>query len=75
MKLLHKAAACIGCGVCTEVAPHYFEMDEAGQARLFTTRRGDVFHSADALPMDTESLARAEAECPVNIIRLNLDNS
>jgi ferredoxin len=70
MRLLHKRAECIGCGVCTEVAPLYFEMDQEGQACLLTAKREDIFHCAEANPADLPSLERAAAECPVNIIRL-----
>ena len=34
MRILHKAGECIGCGVCAEVAAHYFEMNEEGLARV-----------------------------------------
>jgi ferredoxin len=70
MKILHKAAHCIGCGVCAEVAPLYFEMNEEGLARLHASTREDVFYCAVANPADVQSLDRAEAECPVDIIRL-----
>ena len=70
MKLLHKATECIGCGVCTEVAPHYFEMNEEGLARLHDATRAGVFHVMEIFPADVESLSRAEMECPVDIIRL-----
>jgi ferredoxin len=70
MKLLHKATECIGCGVCTEVAPHYFEMNAEGLAHLHDATRESVFHCTEALPADVELLRRAEKECPVAIIHL-----
>ena len=70
MRILHKAAQCIGCGVCAEVAAHYFEINEEGLARLLAATREDIFHWAEANPADVPALERAEAECPVDIIRL-----
>jgi ferredoxin len=70
MRILHKAAECIGCGVCADIASHYFEMNEDGLAQLLASTREDVFNCAEANPADVQSLKRAEAECPVDIIRL-----
>ena len=70
MRILHKASECIGCGVCAEVAPLYFEMNEEGLAHLLASTREDVFHCATANRADAQMLQRAEAECPVDIIRL-----
>jgi len=45
-------------------------MNEEGLAQLLASTREDVFHCAAANPADAQTLQRAEAECPVDIIRL-----
>ena len=42
MKLIpisHKKPECIGCALCAETAPNYFEMDEGGEAKLIRVVR------------------------------------
>ncbi|MFW6132539.1 MAG: ferredoxin [Planctomycetota bacterium] len=51
---------CIGCGLCPEVCPEVFEMDD-DQAVV----------KADPVPADAEDSAREAAEsCPVDAIAL-----
>ena len=50
MRILHKAAECIGCGVCAEVASNYFEMDEEGMARLLACHAEEYFIAPRRIP-------------------------
>ncbi len=74
MKLLtiaHKKPECIGCGLCAEVAPNYWQMDENGEARLISVRhQSGPFHYGDGFPEDAQVLQEAETGCPVDIIRI-----
>ncbi|MDP6849818.1 MAG: ferredoxin [Planctomycetota bacterium] len=67
----HKASECIGCCLCAETIPSYFEMNEDGLAVL----KGGVdergFFRSDALAMDREDIQIAVDGCPVDIIRLS----
>lgn len=75
MKLLviaHKKPECVGCGLCAEVAPNYWRMDDDGEAQLVSvTREYGPFQYADGFPEDAAPLREAEAGCPVDIIRIN----
>ncbi|MCB2293255.1 ferredoxin [Clostridium algoriphilum] len=50
---------CIGCGLCPEVCPEIFEMDEDGKA---------VASSDEVLENLLSSAKDAEEQCPVNAI-------
>jgi len=71
MIICHKQHECIGCALCVEEAPEYFVMDDDGMAVLVNGTQKNIFYSAEAHAMDRESIQRAVAGCPVNIIRLD----
>ena len=50
---------CIGCGVCPNLAPDVFEMNDEGIAEV----------TVDTVPSDSEDAAREAAEeCPAEAI-------
>ncbi len=52
---------CIGCGICAEVCPQVFEMDEEDKARVTT----------DPVPPDAEESCREAADqCPGSAIQI-----
>ncbi len=67
----HKATECVGCCLCAETVPQYFEMDEHGLAVLQAARDDGVFRRASALTLDQEQLETAVEGCPVDIIRVS----
>lgn len=67
----HKAIECIGCCLCEETAPHYFQMDENGMAQLLDGTAEGVFFRALGLKVDEDALKEAEEGCPVDIIRVD----
>ncbi len=71
MRVLHKRNACIGCDVCTEVAPAYWRMHEDGMAQLRSIKSSDgPFDVAQGFEDDVGALEEAEQGCPVQIIRI-----
>lgn len=74
MKLIpisHKKPECIGCALCAEVAPTYFEMDEDGEAQLVrVVRQQGKFQYSEGFEDDREVLEAAEEGCPVDIIKI-----
>ena len=58
MKLIpisHKKPECIGCALCAEVAPNYFEMDEDGEAQLIrVVREQGKFQFSEGFEDDRE---------------------
>lgn len=69
--IAHKQPECIGCMLCAEVAPQYWEMNEDGEAELRRVTRSDkTFHYSEGFEEDRDILNEAEAGCPVNIIRI-----
>jgi len=53
--------ACIGCGLCAEICPEVFEMDDEQIATVI----------ASPVPVDAEDDAKeAEDQCPTDAIRL-----
>jgi len=72
IQIAHKKPECIGCDLCAEVAPNYFEMDDDGEARLIRlTREDPFFQYGEGFPEDLEILKQAEDGCPVDIIRIS----
>jgi ferredoxin len=67
----HKALECIGCCLCAETIPQYFEMDDDGMAVLTGGLKRGVFHSAPALALDQAEIDTAIEGCPVDIIRVD----
>lgn len=70
LRVLHKAAECIGCAACEENAPDYFHLDDDGMAQLAESTTQGPFQVAQALRLDEDSLRAAAADCPVDIIRV-----
>ncbi len=67
----HKALECVGCCLCEETAPAYFQIDEGGMAQLQDGKPEGVFFRATALRIDQAELEEAVEGCPVNIIRVS----
>ena len=71
IQIAHKKPECIGCALCVEVAPGYWQMDEGGEAQLSqVTRKDKQFEYAHGFEEDREALEQAENGCPVGIIRI-----
>ena len=71
IRIAHKKPECIGCGLCAEVAPGYWHMDENGEAQLNQVCHTDAqFEYADGFEEDRATLEQAEEGCPVDIIRI-----
>ena len=70
IKIRHKKPECIGCKLCTDEAPQYFQMDDEGLAQLLHSSQQGVFQIADGFDEDLEDLKRAEEGCPVDIIHI-----
>lgn len=52
---------CIGCGLCAEICPEVFEMDDESIAQVIV----------DVIPLEAEETAReAAASCPVEAIKI-----
>lgn len=71
VKIRHKKSECIGCKLCADVAPCYFQMDEEGLAQLLHSRQQGVFQTVEGFEEDLEDLLRAEEGCPVDIIHID----
>ncbi len=72
IRIRHKRPECIGCDLCTQIAPQYWYIDdEDGLATLYQVdeTRGQ-FTYADALPNDLAILQEAARSCPVDIIQI-----
>ena len=71
IKILHKRLECIGCGLCAEVAPSYWYMDNDGLASFLNKRADDgLYETAMGWEVDIKSLKQAEEGCPVQIIKV-----
>ncbi len=71
VRIFHKKPECIGCGLCAEVAPNYWIMDDDGEAQLINIVREDkTFQYGEGFPEDMDMLKEAEEGCPVDIIRI-----
>lgn len=66
----HKKSACIGCKLCADVAPHYFEMDEDGLAQLLDSHQQGVFQVSEGFQEDLDDLRQAVQGCPVDLISI-----
>ncbi|MDW7657200.1 MAG: ferredoxin [Bacillota bacterium] len=52
---------CIGCGLCAEICPDVFEMDDESIAQVIV----------DVIPADAEEAAKeAASSCPVDAIAI-----
>jgi len=70
VKIRHKKPECIGCKLCADEAPQYFQMDDLAQ--LLESKQQGVFQLADGFDEDLEDLKRAEEGCPVDIISIEV---
>ena len=71
LKIRHKKTECIGCRLCADTAPQYFEMDEDGMAQLLDSSQQGVFQVVDAFEEDLAELEESVEGCPVNIIHID----
>lgn len=62
---------CVGCCLCAETIPQYFEMDEDGMSVLIGADDEGVFDRIDALVLDKHDIEIAVEGCPVDIIRMD----
>lgn len=59
MRAIIERNGCIGCGLCSDICPAVFKMDDEGLAVVYTT----------PIPSDAEDLAQEAADnCPVSVI-------
>jgi len=71
LKIAHKKPECIGCMLCAEVAPNYWEMDEDDEAQLLrVTREDKAFQYGEGFEEDRDLLKEAEAGCPMDTIKI-----
>lgn len=70
LRIKHKKGECIGCGLCAETAPQYFEMDEDGMAQLIGGCKKGVFFEVEGFEDDLDELEQSEEGCPVDIIHV-----
>lgn len=60
MKIVIDKEACVGCGLCVEICPDYYELDKDGKAQ----------GKLKSIPKELEMLCeKAAAECPVDAIK------
>jgi ferredoxin len=67
----HKASECVGCCLCEETIPQYFQMNDEGMSELVNATEEGVFMRATALALDADEIEKAVDGCPVDIIRLD----
>ena len=61
--VLHDKDLCIGCGICVEVCPEVFEMDDDDKAQV----------KMNPIPPEAEgSCRKAVDQCPVTAIKIDL---
>jgi ferredoxin len=61
MKAIVDQDACIGCGLCPDICPEVFEMNDDDKAEV----------TVDPVPADVEDSCREAAEsCPVDAITI-----
>ncbi len=71
INIKHKRSECIGCNLCADVAPQYFEMDDEGLAHLIGSIENGVFFEVEGFDEDYDDLAQAAEGCPVDIIHIH----
>ena len=71
VKIRHKKPECVGCRLCADTAPQYFEMDDEGLAQLINSTNQGVFQIAEGFDEDLADLEQCEEGCPVDIIHIN----
>ena len=71
LKIRHKKPECIGCKLCADIAPQYFQMDDDGLAQLLNSTAQGVFQIAAGFEEDLEDLEQCAEGCPVDIIHID----
>lgn len=67
----HKTNECVGCCLCAETIPQYFQMNDEGMSELLNGKEEGVFAKVNALGIDAKDIELAVEGCPVNIIRVS----
>ena len=67
----HKASECVGCCLCEETIPQYFQMNDEGMSELIDATQEGVFMRVDGLSLDAVDIETAVEGCPVDIIRVS----
>ena len=67
----HKATKCVGCCLCAETIPQYFQMNDDGLSVLVGAENEGTFNKLDALYLDSHDIEKAVEGCPVDIIRMD----
>lgn len=60
MKAEIDRSGCIGCGICEEICPNVFRIDDEGLAEVY----------ADIEEADEEKAIEARDSCPVSVISI-----
>ncbi len=67
----HKASECVGCCLCAETIPQYFQMNDIGLSELVEAENEGTFNKIDALHLDSIEIEKVVEGCPVDIIRMD----
>ncbi|PIR06588.1 MAG: ferredoxin [Candidatus Komeilibacteria bacterium CG11_big_fil_rev_8_21_14_0_20_36_20] len=70
-KITHQKKDCIGCGLCVELCPESWSIDE--KTNLATLKGAKEVAGVEVGEIDEKNLAdnlKAEEECPVSIIKI-----
>jgi len=73
-KVTHQKKDCIGCGLCAELAPQSWSIEEG--ANLATLKGAKEVNGVETGEIDEKDLAdnlKAEEGCPVNTIKIVKD--
>lgn len=71
VKIIHYREQCIGCNVCVEHAPDYWEISaEDGKANLKQAKKKKEVYIREMPIFDKEKNEAAAKACPVSIIKV-----
>lgn len=71
IKLTHRREDCIGCGVCSQIDPHRWEMNKKdGKVDLQGGVRKGVMNVCDIDSIEKEKAEECEMSCQMGIIRV-----
>ena len=69
--LTHKRKDCIGCGVCAQIAPDFWKMnDKDGQADLCGSEKKGEHFIKKIDEIEKEKAKECSDACPMGIIRI-----